>query len=55
MKGEGFVRRKERYKEKGGNLKSCVHLCDGTTWKISPAVMYSLASQRPLDNWILKN
>ena len=43
MNGEGLVRRSDRYSEKGGKLKSCFHLCEGTTWNMSPAAMYSCA------------
>ena len=43
VKGEGLVRRKLRYSAKGGSWKSIAQRWLGTTWKMSPARMYSLA------------
>ena len=38
-----MIRRKARYSAKGGNAKGAEKRWDGTTWKQSPARMYSLA------------
>ena len=42
-KGAGLIRRSARYSAKGGSAKGTEKRCDGTTWKQSPARMYSLA------------